>query len=455
MDGAMKFVKGDAIAGLVIVAINLVGGIGDRRPPRRPRSRRRARTYSLLTIGDGLVSQIPALLITPRRGHPHHDARRLRMRQRTQRKAPEKAQTGSATPHARPAEVAPAPPPYYAPAPLQIEIHSSLKGLFAPTDPLTRRRIHSDLGARLARVSRELGVRLPEGNVVISDTKLAEGEYAFLAHGAPFARGRVELGRVLVFANADELRASGLDAVPGDYAASRVPAAWVPESEAERAAAGRCAWRPTEVVLQHFERELARNAHAFVGIQETYELVEAHKEKRSHLVQSVIPTLISWQQLTEVLQLLLQEQVPIRDLRQVLETLARHAANEKSTPPLVELVRRDLRRAICDRHARGHRRLEVYRLDQELEARLLDHLGRKPLSPRDRREIVASFESAIDAVRHLTAAPVVCVRFAELRAFVRRLIEDRLPDAVVLSDGELPHDFTLAELDVIGAKSVV
>lgn len=512
MDGAMKFVKGDAIAGIVISLVNIIGGliVGVTRDDLSAGDA--AQLYSLLTIGDGLVSQIPALLISVAAGivvtrvaatdRPEDSglAREmtsqlfgnplvvgvsaaitfglafvpgfprftllalsallgvvsLRARYMTQRaKASDAANANSAAQGAAPAPKRAA--QSFAPRALTLEIHAQLRPLLTPDDALAARGLRVQVAELFKNLSSELGVRLPEFSVVDPSSRLPERGYVLLAHGQPIARGVLEPARCLVFESAAVLRERGVDALEAQAPDQRSTAAWAPLADLERLrASGLRVWDAQTVLVRHVESALRQFAHMFIGVQETYELLESLKEKRPQLVQSLVPQIASYALVAEVLRGLLQEQTPIRDLRQVLETLARFAPEEKNPARLVELARIDLRRAICGSLAREHRTIGVYRIDPGIERRLLEFASRSAAcSPPERRALIAAFAQAIDPRQHLASRPVVCVRFGELRSYLRAFLGDSLPDLVVLSEAETPPDFTLDELGRVGLEAGV
>ncbi len=509
MDGAMKFVKGDAIAGIVISLVNIIGGLIVGVTRDELSAGESAQLYSLLTIGDGLVSQIPALLISVAAGivvtrvaatdRPEDSglAREmtsqvfgnplvvgvsavitcglafvpgfptftllalaallavasLRARWVKQRAGAEERSSRAA--EARDAKpVASRPAQSFAPRALTLEIDTQLRPLLAPNDALAARGLRIQVADVFKNLSNELGVRLPELSVVEPTSPLPERGYALLAHGQPIARGVLEPARCLVFESAAVLREQGFDVVEALAPDQRSPAAWASLADQARLrASGLRVWDAQTALLRHVESALRQFAHMFIGVQETYELLESLKDKRPQLVQSLVPQVVSYALVAEVLRGLLQEQTPIRDLRQILETLARCAPEEKSPARLVELARVDLRRAICGALAQEHRTIGVYRIDPQIERRLLEFASRSAAcSPAERHALVDAFTQSIDPRRHLASRPVVCVRFGELRSYLRAFLGDTLPELVVLSEAETPPDFTLDELGLVALE---
>ncbi len=441
MDGAMKFVKGDAIAGIVIIAVNLVGGVAIGVTTLDLDAGESLRTFGLLTIGDGLVSQIPALLISTSAGlvvtrvasedeggslgadvarQVFGDARALRLAgafllglalvpglpalpflafgglfgalglrtgaaPRAARAASAAEAKGGGAPDERDARV-----PLV--LPVSVELGSALAA------ELTTAADHgAPLGAALGAIRDELFVDLG------------------LEIPALRVRERRELAPTALVVLVQEVPARRASIEPGDPVRARR------EAIATIAAA------------------LRARAADLIGLQETQSMLDRLERAYPALVRNVVPKPVPLALLADVLRRLADEGVSVRPLREILEALAVHAPHERDPVELTELVRAALRRAITHRHERdGVVRAHV--VDPAVEEAVREGIRRTPtgsylaMAPALARDV-------IDAARALVPAPeaggLVLLCQADVRRYVRRLLESELPDVTVLSYAEL------------------
>ncbi|MEM7204185.1 MAG: flagellar biosynthesis protein FlhA [Planctomycetota bacterium] len=505
MDGAMKFVKGDAIAGIVISLINIVGGLVIGVLQQGMEVGEAAQVYSLLTIGDGLVSQIPALLISVSaglvvtrvaagegdgddedKGHLAGDifeqvldqpkgiiivgvillafagsspwtgfppvpfgvlgllfigvasARKIAMTA-AEARAPA-ADGGKAAAEAE-AEGAQS----FAPLPLVLEIHSSLEPLLAPQSAHDRDEISRRLAQLRRSVSEALGVDFPPIPIRTGSRRLPEHGYAVMAYDTVLATGVALPDRALALCPAQVAQGKGLEAERAQLPGTTIACARIPLEQAQKAVeAGLNVMPPLNILLYHLNRVLRRNAAEFLGVQETKDMMDRLGERMPALVNAVMPSQMKVQEITETLKLLLREQVPIRDMRAILESLARWASRTgqdgraiKDNPDLLnELVRRDLRRTICASVAPASKRLVCYALANDIERSIAEG----PLSVEEKMQIRAAVARRIDTRHHLSGNPVLLVH-PDLRIAVRELLEPELPDVSVLSEHEIPPDY--------------
>jgi type III secretion protein V len=514
MDGAMKFVKGDAIAGIVITVVNIVGGLIVGVTQRDMGAGDAVRTYGLLTIGDGLVSQIPALVISVAAGmivtrvaseeEGSHLGRDIggqilaqpkaiaiaagllfglalvpglpklpffvmatitggvawQLLRRARAAAP--AATGAAK-----VAAAVAAPPGTRPAPagdedlagatiaaIALEVADDL----ADACGVDRGKDGALVGAALPALRRslyqELGVVVPAVRV----RRLrgaAAGTWRVRLAEVPVADGTVPADRRLAAEAPERLEPLGVTGEPARVPGTNRPAAWVrPADEPALAAAGVTCLEPAAVLQLALGAVLRRHAHELVGIQETQALLDQLEKTHPALVREVVPKIAPIQLVTEVLRRLVEEGIAIRDLRAILGALADWARAEKDPVILTEYVRTALRRQISFQHARGGA-LPVWLLEP-----MVDDAIRGAITKTQTGSFLAlEPELSRDilaafrrafAERAPGAAPPVVLASMEIRRHVKKLVEIEHPDAVVLSFQELTPSLSLQPVGRIG-----
>ncbi len=454
MDGASRFVRGDAIAGLVITAINIIGGLiigtlqmdmslGDA-----------AQTYTVLTIGDGLVSQIPALLISTSAGVAVTRAaddsdlgaqlvRQLLNNPRVmtagaiilvglslvpgmptviflalaallaylaRRGAAAEAADGTATPGATspPGGTPKGPSPEDEQArverllpveTLELEVGYGLL-------PLVDTREGGEVVKRINRLrenfARDLGLVLPPVHVR-DNLELAPGEYRLLIHGVEQARGSVMPERLMAMDPGDVRQP--VDGVETVEPAFGLPALWIRSGDKGRAElAGYTVVEPAAVIITHISEVLQRDADQLIGREEMQQLLDVTARRRPRVVDELIPTVLNHAEVLAVLRALLRERVSIRDLATILETLAEAARYGKSVPFLVDQVRRRLGPAIVQ---------SMLGPDGKLHAAILDAATEDALRP-----FVMRNEADVNLAPDLPTAQAF---LTQLQAAVRRL----------------------------------
>ena len=422
MDGASKFVKGDAIAGIVITVINLVGGLVIGVIQQGMSIGEAGSTYSLLTVGDGLVSQIPALLISISSGIIV-----------TRATGTSDLGTDVANEFARQSRpfmigggvvaglgVMPGLPlvpfalvgsasifiGYRLNQPTVVEIDEEpeeVEPVIDPDDPAHLRRamrveaigleVAADMvdlvdpsrgGDLLDRVralrrkiALELGLVMPAIRTR-DNIELPSGSYAILLHGVELARGIAPPERMLVIAD-------DLDLFPGEVVNEPVfglPAKWVPEAQATHAETlGATVVDRASVMTTHLAEVARTHAAELIGRQDVKGLLDLVRESDPAVVDDLGTNDVSLPQVQWVLQELLREQVPIRDMVRILEVIGERARHVQSSEDLVEAVREVLAPAITERHSRGGE-LSVITLDPILERDLSMALGPEAANSR-------------------------------------------------------------------------
>ncbi len=475
MDGANKFVKGDAVAGLIITAINIVGGIIIGVAQQGLSFGDAAKTYTILTVGDGLVSQIPALLtsiaagLIASRTASGEDLGTQLARQLVGRPEPlwvagvalagigfapgmpllafaalsaacfwlaRRARRMMDKPAAAPEEKKKADED----VPLHDLLKVDLLALEVGFDlvPLVDRNRGGDLLKRISQVRRQL---VPELGIVVppihvrDNLRLASGDYRLLLSGQSIAEGTLRPNRVLAInpgGATGELR--------GDRTkepAFGMPAVWITPGDKDRAELlGYTVVDPATVAATHITEVLRRHAADVLGRAEAQELFDAFSRTNAKLVEEVIPTIMPMTEVIKVLRNLLREGVGVRDLRTILEAVADHGGTVKDPDVLTELVRERLGRQIVGRHLDERGALHALVLGPDAEAALR---GRGPngaaeagLVPR----LVRSLEHAVASATKSGNDPLLLVA-PELRRTVAALAARHAPGLAVVSMREL------------------
>ncbi len=497
MDGASKFVRGDAIAGIIITLINIAGGLVIGTVMNGWTFGKSIQTFSLLTIGDGLVSQIPALIIsisaglivtrssTPTNlgsdlvtqlfGNPRAigitagfllilipvglpawvlligagilGGMAYWMRGEASRVALEEEREVAAT-----AENAQAADPREVrlPAvdPLELEVGYGLVNLVDPGDG----------GGLLHRVSLireqlagELGLVIPP--VRIRDNmQLRPGDYMIKLRGESVGEGAILLDHWLAMDSG--LGLEPIEGVPTKEPAFGIEALWIREEHKGRAEAlGYTVVDVISVLATHLTEVIREHAAELLTREEVNRLVERTQNESPAVVKEVIPDLLKVGQVQKVLQALLREKVPIRDLEAVLEALADWAPRTQDPEVLTEYVRHALSRTICRKHAAPDGRLHVVTLDPQLEEYIggaVEHSERGSflrLSPEMAEPITRSVTQTLESLVAGGHPPVVLTS-PQIRLQVRRLLENAVPGVVVLSYNEVARGIAVESMGV-------
>jgi type III secretion protein V len=511
MDGAMKFVKGDAIAGIIITVVNIVGGLIIGVAMNGMPAGEAVQTYSILTIGDGLVAQIPALLISISAGmvvtrvasedEPTNLGRDIASQILAQPKAiavaagilfvlgmvpgmPKvafllltvitggisfglyRAQTikGAA---ALQRQSSNAPPPFQLAAtppdpkivktfPVIFEVGGDLALLVGLDNPNGKAYFDKLVALRNNLYSR-LGVLFPPLRVDKVVVPLEEGNnYRFWLNEAPVGTGRILNDRALVNASAETLAEYGIEALIAVNPADHQPAAWIERKDIKRVLSLQVkVWDTDDILLLHITGFLRAHAMDFLTIQEVQWLVEEFRKLFPALVDEVVPKIVSLQQLTNVLQRLLSEQVSIKDMKAIFQAMsAWNRSDGDSSALLTEHVRLALRRRLCFGLSKSKPQLLVYQLDPEIE-----DIIRGSLRQDQSGEFLAMDEQQtgilVEALRNQigyspmrTQSPVLVVD-GTVRRFMKGLLGMSFPELSFLSYAELAPEITVEPIGTI------
>jgi flagellar biosynthesis protein FlhA len=496
MDGASKFVRGDAMAGLVIMVVNIIGGLligmlqhgmgfGDA-----------ARTYTLMTIGDGLVAQIPALVISTAAGvtvsrvNTEEDVGQQMISQLfvnpqvmilaaavmgllgmvpgmpnfvfllftvmlgglawyliRQKEKQQVAEELSA-------ELPPAPE-----APeaswddvqlvdtLGLEVGHRLI-------PLVDQRQEGELLGRIKSVRKKFAQDvgfLPPVVHIRDNLELGPSTYVISLKGAEIGRAEAFPGKWLAI---DPGQVSGeLQGTPTRDPAFGLPAVWIDSSQREHAQVyGYTVVDASTVVATHLNHLLHRHAPEMLGRAEVQKLLDKLGEEQKSLVEEVVPKALSLTVFQRILQNLLEEEVSIGDLRTILDTLAEHAGQQQEAAELTALVRIGLGRAITQQWFPGDEELRVIGLEAQLEQVLMQAMnGSGALEPGLAETLMAQAEKALERQEASGEPPVLVVQHA-LRPVLARFLRRRLRHLVVMSQAEIPDDRTLRVTQLVGGQ---
>ncbi|HSV32213.1 MAG TPA: flagellar biosynthesis protein FlhA [Atribacteraceae bacterium] len=488
MDGASKFVKGDAIAGLIITLINFLGGFIVGSVQRGLPLVESLQTYALLTVGDGLVAQIPALLISTASGlivtrtasdenlgkEMFQEFSRLPrvailtaiflvvlglvpglpkipffllafavggygyfriktdrakvVKQEEQQVAEKEVLPRSPEEIARLIEV----------DPVELEIGYGLI-------PLIDRSSGGDLLDRITQMrinmAREKGFIVPPIRVR-DNLRLRPNEYLLKIRGMTITRGEVLPNHYLAMnPQGDSLPIEG---VPTREPAFNLPAYWVNEIQKDDAElAGYTLVDSGSVLITHLSELVKNHSHELLSRKDMQTLVDQVKKVNPSVVEELIPNLMSVGEVQKVIQFLLMEQVSIRDLSLIMETLADYAPHIKNVEELTEMVRRKLGRALCSPYLGENNIMHVLTLDAKLEGFLAKVIeGGEILEPATFRRILESISRNIERMVSLGHFPIL-VTTGKMRRGLRNILSGYIPQLVTLSYEEIPRDFEI------------
>jgi flagellar biosynthesis protein FlhA len=493
MDGASKFVRGDAVAGILMTLINIIGGLAIGTLQLGMRMGEAASTYTLLTIGDGLVAQIPALIISTAAGiivtratSESDFAADIKSQITRQPKAvmvssgvlgviglmpgmpffPFAVMAGilatvgyRASKFQSEALAVEEPEPeavieeekiesFLHPDPFEIEIGYGLI-------PLVDANQGGNLLDRISTIRKSLAIEL--GIVVppirIRDNiQLGSSEYIFKIHDVEIVKSEVMLDYFLALNPDDSIDLAGVDTTEPTFG---LPARWISSDQKERAeAAGLTVVEPPAVIATHLMEVLKANAWKLFDRQETQRMLDHLKETHSAVVDGLVPDLLPLGIVTQVLKNLLKEKIPVRNLVIILETLADYAAVTKDADTLTEYVRISMADTITNVFKNGKSDITVTTFDSRLEDQIMEiikegkgnsrNLG---LTPEQVNILFKSIGKNIEKMVLDNRRPAILVS-PQIRRYVRSFIEPVLPDVSVLSFSELTSD---TELNTVGS----
>jgi flagellar biosynthesis protein FlhA len=499
MDGASKFVRGDAVAGILIVFINLFGGTIIGAAQHGMSLADAGRTYALLTIGDGLVAQIPALLLSvavailvTRVSRPHDMSQQIMTQVLGQPKAlgvtsgiltllgiipgmPNLVFLGMAAAcalgayflskrKAADAAAAAAPPAVAAVPSEQRELSwddvepVDLIGLEVGYRliPLVDRNQGGELMGRIKgvrkKLSEELGF-LVQAVHIRDNLELGPSSYRITILGAPVGESEVFPDRELAI-NPGQVSGT-LPGSPTKDPAFGLDAIWIEKSRREQAQAqGYTVVDASSVIATHLSHLLQSHAHELLGHEEVQQLLNRLAKTAPKLIEDLVPKLLPMSVVVKVLQYLLLERVPIRNLRTICETLAELAPRTQDPVALVAAVRVALGRSIVQNIGGLRHELPVITLDPALEQVLQDSMGGGgDASPGFEPGLADRVQTALaDSTRRQEAAgePAVLLVAPKIRPWIAKLMRHSTPSLAVLAYNEIPENRRIRVIAAVG-----
>ena len=504
MDGASKFVKGDALAAVIIVFINLIGGIVVGVVQHGMSFEEAAHQFSLLTVGDGLAAQIPALLISvatgiivTRAASDKDLGSDIASQILKQRKAPMVAAAAiggfalipglpklpflfiaaifgaiawavrnglPGTEKQAEDGVAAALPPSTAEPISEVGVDALELAIGFGLVPLVDGSGgpggsgSASLLRRVSMVRRqiasELGIVIPRVRIH-DELGMESHEYVIKIRGSEVARGRIMPGHLLAMNPGDAL--GSLSGIPTREPAFGLEAVWVHESgRAEAESLGYTVVDPESVIVTHLTETIRSHAAELLSRQDVRALLDRLKETNAAVVEEVVPEMLSLGEIQRVLQSLLSEGVPIRDLGTIVEAIGDKARTTRDTSLLSEYARQALGRAITAPHLDEQLRLQAITLDPAIEQELSTSITQTTdgeylaMEPTRAQAIVSALRAQVEHATALGAQPVL-LSSARIRRHLRRLIAQAQPHLPVCSYNEIAPGVNVETVGVIHA----
>ncbi len=499
MDGAVKYVKGDAVAGLIITAINIVGGIAMGVLMNGMDIMGALQKYTILTIGDGLVSQIPSLLISLSTGI-------------LVTKGSKDAEFGSAIL----GQLFGVPKVMYLVGatiaalgiltPLNLVLYVGFGAVFvisgrlmqnslevhkiegevsqeevAATEARQPENVNSllqvdpielefgygiipladvnqggDLLDRVVMIRRQVALELGTVVPIIrlrDNIQLNPNQYIIKIKGIQVSEGEILFDHYMAM-NPGYVTEE-IAGIPTFEPSFHLPALWVTEGQRERAeAAGYTVVDPPSIIATHLTEIIRHHLAELLTRQDVQRLVDNLKESNPVLVDELVPKLLGLGEVQKVLQNLLREGISIRDLLTVFETLADHATTTRDTDILTEYVRQSLKRAISNKYFPPNETTSVVTLDPKLEQEIMNSVKQTEqgayltLDPEVTKKIMKSVETETEKLERLGKNPIVLTS-PIVRMYFKRLSEDYFKDLIVVSYNEIESDVELQSVGMV------
>jgi len=498
MDGAIRFVRGDAIAGILITVVNILGGFGIGIFQQDMEVSEAAQVYTLLTIGDGLVSQLPALVVSTAAGLvvtratadknlPHQLISQLLNQpyafliasailfffgmipglphfpfflmsiiagtigfnkfKDTSKKALIESRKKE--------EDAKAPTPERVESILPLDIMELEVGY--ELIPLVDADSNGELLDRIKSVRRqfalEMGFIVPPLHIR-DNLQLKSNEYGILIKGVEVSRGSIMAGRLLAM-NPGTIEKE-IDGIQTKEPTFGLPAVWISTSDKQKAQmAGYTVVDSSTVVTTHIKETIKRHASELLGRQETQSLIDKFKESNPKVIEELIPDVLSLGKVQKVLQNLLKEQISIRDLRTILEQLADYGPTTKDTDILTEYVRQALARPITKQFQSTDGSLSVVTLNREVEELIQSSIQKTELAsflalePTVAEKLLIKLQEAVEAITPQMETSPVLLASPGIRHHLRKFVERFIPDLAVLSHSEIIPSVQIKTLKVV------
>ncbi len=503
MDGASKFVKGDAIISIVITVVNLIGGVaigfmngGDFQTV--------LSTYSISTVGDGLMSQIPALLISVATGmlvtRSTSDADlNTDVIQQFTKQPMVLMIAGAVMPfliligfppiqvlliavtlvgggliiyrmEKRQTEEVPEAPAVMEEVTSEVDYYKNLDNVYAllTVDPICIEVGYSLLplvdqnsgGRFMDRIvmlrkqfADELGIVIPPVRMRDS-SQINPNQYEVKLKGETVAIGEVLVDHYLALAPGALAPGDEIDGIDTVEPAFGMPAKWISDDKRVKAEmAGYTLIDATSVIVTHLSELIRAHAYELLTRQEVKKMLENLKKTNPTIVEETVPSVISQNELQKVLRNLLRENVPISDMETILETLADYAPTVKDSDILTEYVRQALKRTITHRFSEAGQ-LKVLSLDSEIENKIINSVKKMEggaylaLDPAIIQKIVASTTKKVEEMRQMVQVPIILTS-PIVRVYYKKMLDQFCPNVVVLSFNDVDSSVQIQSLGVI------
>ncbi|MDX8405930.1 MAG: flagellar biosynthesis protein FlhA [Mariprofundus sp.] len=492
MDGASKFVRGDAVAGLIITVINLVGGLVIGVMQHGMSVTDAMAVFSLLTVGDGLVSQIPALVISTAAGIIITRAssnKSLPIELKAQFTAHPKVHWVTAGALILMSLVPGLPfipflilalglaaSGYYLYLGQQEKIVAAAAKEVTPVaEPMTEESLddllvedpirleigyglidmveggrEGNLLDRMKKVRRqitqEIGFVLPPVHIK-DNLQLGVSDYQILIRGAIVGKGEIRPRNLLALQS--QISGPPVEGIATQEPAFGLPAVWITEEKRQQAElSGYTVVEPTTVIITHLTELLRAQSAEMLDRTQVHELLEKFSQRHPKVIEEIVPALVPVGVLQNVLQRLLMEWVPIRDLMLILEALADHSGQQLSVDDLVEQVRTRLGRTITQRYLNQQGELSVFMIDGDLEQRMGERLSQQqgwslPLDIGEWQRFIARINEV--SAQFDVDMPVLLTT-PQLRGHLTRALRKVMTRIAVLSIAEIPPQTNIQSL---------
>lgn len=501
MDGAVKYVKGDAVAGLIITVVNIVGGISMGVLRNGMDISAALDKYTILTIGDGLVSQIPSLLVSlstgilVTKGSKDADFGSVLIKQvfgipkvmymvgavlcflgivtplnavifvglgvafiisgRITQSTIETAKIESET-NADEAAAEEIRQPENVTSLLQVDPIELEFGY--GIIPLADVNQGGDLLDRVVMIRRQIALELGTVVPIIrlrDNIQLNPNQYIIKIKGIQISEGEILFDHYMAM-NPGHVEEE-ITGIPTFEPSFHLPAIWITEGQRERAESmGYTVVDPPSIIATHLTEIIREHISEFLTRQDTQNLVNNLKEANPALVDELVPKLLGLGEIQKVLQNLLREGISIRDLLTIFETLADYASTTRDTDILTEYVRQSLKRAISNKYFPQNETTSVVTLDPKLEQSIMSGVKQTEqgaylnLDPDKTKAIMKSVEQEIKKLESQGKSPII-ITSPIVRIYFKRLTEDYFKDLVVVSYNEIESNIELQSVGMVTA----
>lgn len=493
MDGASKFVKGDAIAGILIILIDIIGGLAVGVAQRDMAWGEAMQRYTLLTVGDGIVTQIPALVISTATGiivtRAATDAQLseeissqialypkslimlavglcglmllpgipvlpvltilalviagayFSVRRSQQVELDEEQEQSELVDEQNLYDD-------IVVEPIELAIGTELLPLCGELDGLLMEKIK----AYRKQYAIDMGFVFPSVRLIGESTQGVDG-YEVLIHGSRVASGQIKVGHLLaISASGGSADLAGEETTDPTYG---LPARWIKEADVNVARSSGCTIvDPITVIFTHFSETVRRHAPELLNRPETEQILKRVRQEQAGLYEELIPNVLSLGDIQKVLRGLLAEKVSVRNIGLIIESLVEQGRHTKDEEELIEGVRRSLGRAICENLAGAEGELKVLTLDPAIEhvlqlgLRASDSKVTMMIDPRTSERLLTELGKESENMMLESLQPVLLCS-GTLRRHIKRLLDRVLPHLTVLALDEIPANTSITSWGVV------